>query len=468
MADTTITHPIGAENAAALAANPLLVAPILPTLLRLSLPNVLAMLVSVLVGIAETWYIGVLGTTPLAAMALVFPFSMLTQMMSAGAMGGGVSSAISRALGARDKARAQTLAFHALAICIVIGILYAVLFLAFGPLLYRILGGRDAVLAEATRFSNVLFCGAMFVWVMNGLAAVLRGTGNMRVPSVTILSSSLVQIVVGGAFGLGLGPIPRLGMPGVAIGSIVAFGGGSLFLLWYLVSGKGLLHLQLRGVKLQWPMFADILKVGALACLAPLQSVLTILIFTGLIARLGMTPLAGYGIGQRLEFLLIPIAFGVGVASVPMVGMAIGAGKVARARRVAWTAGAVSAFNLAVVGAVVSLFPLLWAGIFSSDPQVLEAASQYLRWAGPAFGFFGLGTTLYFASQGSGKVLGPVLASTLRLALVALVGAWLAPFVTEAWPYFALVGAAMVTFGLSTVAAVRLTTWGPTRARSAS
>lgn len=440
-------------------ANPLLHGPILPTLLRLSLPNILAMTVSVLVGVAETWYIGVLGTTPLAAMALVFPFSMLTQMMSAGAMGGGVSSAISRALGAGDQARARTLAFHALAIGVLVGAVYSVIFIAYGPVFYRLLGGRDAVLAEATGYSNVLFCGALFVWVMNALAAVVRGTGNMRVPSLTILISSAAQIVIGGALGLGIGPIPRLGMPGVAVGLIVAFGGGAAFLLWYLVSGRGQLKMQLRGVPLQWPLFADILKVGALACLSPVQSVLTVLIFTGLVAHLGMTPLAGYGIGQRLEFLLIPISFGIGVASVPMVGMAIGSGNVARARRVAWTAGAVSAVNLAIIGLVVSLFPMLWAGIFSSDAAVLDQAAQYLRWAGPAFGFFGFGLTLYFASQGSGKVLGPVLASTLRLILVAAVGAWLAPRATQAWPFFALVGGAMVVYGLSTAAAIAMTSW---------
>ena len=87
--------------------HPLLSGPILPTLLRLAAPNVLAMTMAVAVGVAETWYIGLLGTGPLAAMALVFPFNMLTQMLSSGAMGGGVSSAVSRALGAGDDARAD-------------------------------------------------------------------------------------------------------------------------------------------------------------------------------------------------------------------------------------------------------------------------------------------------------------------------------------------------------------------------
>ena len=100
------------------------------------------MSVAVLVGIAETWYVGKLGTIPLAAMALVFPFAMLTQMMSNGAMGGGVSSAVSRALGASDLERARTLALHALVIGLIAGVIYALIFIAFGPLFYYWLGGR--------------------------------------------------------------------------------------------------------------------------------------------------------------------------------------------------------------------------------------------------------------------------------------------------------------------------------------
>ncbi|RPI31889.1 MAG: MATE family efflux transporter, partial [Hyphomicrobiaceae bacterium] len=96
--------------------NVLLQAPILPTLLRLALPNLAALIVTAAVAIAETSYVGVLGTAPLAAIALVFPMIMLMQMLSSGAMGGGVSSAISRALGAGDDVRANALAMHALAI----------------------------------------------------------------------------------------------------------------------------------------------------------------------------------------------------------------------------------------------------------------------------------------------------------------------------------------------------------------
>jgi len=443
------------------APSPLATAPILPTLLRLAAPNVLAMVMSVLVGIAETKYVGLLGTAPLAAMAVVFPFGMLVQMMSGGAMGGGVSSAVSRAIGAGDATRARLLAWHALIVGGTAGLLTTVLFLVFGPALFVFLGAKGEVLQLAIDYAVVLFSGAGLVWLLNTLASILRGTGDMRVPSATLLACAVLQIVVGGSLGLGLGPIPRLGMPGVAMGQLVANTAGVAFLVWWLRSGRARLRLEASGFKVRREMFIDILKVGAVACLSPTQSVITILIMTGLIAPLGVAPLAGYGIGQRLEFMLVPIAFGIGVAAVPMVGMAIGAGDVARARRVAWTAGVLSAFNLGSLGLLVSLVPGVWSHFFSDDPQVLAFAAQFMHWAGPAFGLFGLGLTLYFASQGSGKILGPVMAATVRLTLVASVGYWLSERGAEPWQLFALVAAGMVVYGLSTAASVRLTRWGP-------
>lgn len=454
----TIEAPPAAP--AKVAANGLLTSPILPTLLKLALPNVVAMVGTTLVAVAETSYIGRLGIEPLAAIALVFPFVMLTQMMSAGAMGGGVSSAISRALGAGDRDRAATLALHAVMIGLLAGLFFTAVMLLFGRRFFMLLGGRDGVLEQALHYSQVLFSGAVSIWLVNTLASVLRGTGDMRLPSATLIGTAIVQIAVGGALGLGLAGLPQLGMRGVAAGQLVAFSLGAMFLGWVLVSGRSRLTLDFRAFRFQRAMFLDILKVGAISCVAPLQSVLTILIFTKILAGYGTATLAGYGMGSRLEFLLTPISFAFGVASVPMVGMAIGAGMVARARKVAWTAGAASALTVGVIGLIVAVEPVLWVSMFTSDPGVTAAAYSYFAWAGPAFAFFGLGTCLYFASQGAAKVGGPVLAGTGRLLLVALGGWWLVSIDAPASALFALVGAAMVLFGLGVAASVWLTRWG--------
>ena len=455
----TIDAPLNATPVSA-PPNHLLTSPILPTLLKLALPNSVAMVGTALVAIAETSYIGRLGVEPLAGIALVFPFVMLTQMMSAGAMGGGVSSAISRALGAGNRDRAAILALHAAIIGTGAGLFFTVVMLLLGRQFFWLMGGRGEVLEQACVYSQVLFSGAVAIWLVNTLSSVLRGTGDMRLPSATLIGVAIVQIVVGGALGLGLAGLPQLGMRGVAAGQLVAFSLGAMFLGWILVSGRSRLALKFSSFRFQRDMFVDILKVGAISCLAPLQSVLTILFLTKILAGFGTETLAGYGIGSRLEFLLIPITFAFGVASVPMVGMAMGAGLVARARQVAWTAAAAAGLSVGLVGLIVAIMPALWVSLFTSDPGVTTAAYAYFAWAGPAFGFFGVGTCLYFASQGAAKVGGPVLAGTARLLLVGLGGWWLVSIEAPAWTLFALSAAAMTAFGLGAAASVHFSRWG--------
>lgn len=457
------TTSMPAPAAAVPAPHPLLAGPILSTLLRLALPTSIAMVATALVAIAETVYVGILGTLPLAGLALVFPMVMLQQTMSAGAMGGGISSAVSRALGAGDAVRAAALAQHAFLIGAAAGLTFFALFQLFGPAIYSLLGGRGGVLAEALAYSNVVFFGAPGIWLANTFASILRGTGNMVVPSKVLLAVAGAQILIGGAFGLGIGPIPRFGMAGVALGQVIAFSAGAIYLYWHLASGRARITLSITTVSPSWNMLRDILKVGAIACISPLQTILSVLILTRLVAELGTEALAGYGIGARLEFLLIPITFSIGVASVPMVGMAVGAGDIARARSVAWTAGVVATSALTVIGVVVALFPLLWAGMFTNDPAILGSASTYLRWAGPFYGLFGLGLCLYFASQGSGKILGPVLAGTVRLLVVLVGGVWLVSMNAPAWQLFALVGVAMAVYGAATAFSLWIADWGPQR-----
>jgi Na+-driven multidrug efflux pump len=374
-------------------------------------------------------------------------------------MGGGVSSAISRALGAGDIERADALALHAVVIGAAAGLFFSVIFLALGAPIFRALGGSGAVLGEALSYANIALTGAILTWLLNTFASIVRGTGNMRVPSLTLLVASGAQIVLGGALGLGIGPIPRFGLAGVASGLIAAYAAATAFLLWFLVSGRARVTLRFGAGALNREMFLDILKVGAVSALGPFQVVLTVLILTRLVAGFGAEALAGYGIGVRLEFLLVPIVFAVGVASVPMVGMAIGAREVERARRVAWTAAAVAVASLGAIGLVVTIAPDVWSGLFTSDAVVRAAANLYLRWAGPGCAFVGLGLSLYFASQGSGKVLPPVLAGTVRLFVIAIGGMWLAASAAPVWSLFALVGASMAAFGLGVAAAVYLTPW---------
>lgn len=449
---------------AAVQSNPLLDAPVLPTLLRLATPNFLGMGAATVVSIAETAYIGVLGTVPLAAAALVFPAIMLMQMMSAGAMGGGVSSAVSRALGAGDRARAAEIAQHAAVLGFGLGVFFTICVLLFGDQIFAALGAEGPAHDAAVGYARIVFLGVIGIWLQNMLASILRGGGDMVAPSVTLLAGALVQVGVGGALCFGLGPLPRLELTGVALGQIAASTTTTLVFFLLLKSPRARVPLLLAA-QLSLERFRNILQVGLPACMSPIQTVATMFIITAVAAQYGTETLAGYGIGARLEFLLIPIAFSIGVASLPMVGLAIGAGDVARARRVAWTAGALAGVGMGVIGLVFLIAPDLWARNFSSDPAVLDAARAYLRFAGPGFALFGIGLALYFSSQGAGRVLGPILGGTTRLAIVAIGGWLLVTMDAPRWAMFALVAVGMAALGIVTALFVAFTPWQSTPAQ---
>lgn len=165
---------------------------------------------------------------------------------------------------------------------------------------------------------------------------------------------------------------------------------------------------------LRWPLFRDILRVGLVAALITVATNLTIAIATALVGGFGPAAIAGYGVASRLEYLLIPLVFGLGGPLVAMVGTSIGAGRRERALRVAWIGAAIAAALCEVIGCGAALFPRAWLALFDSDPAMIEAGSRYLHIVGPVYGLFGLGMALYFASQGAGRLLWPLLANFTR------------------------------------------------------
>ncbi len=436
----------------------LLQAPIVPTLLRLAWPNVLVMLAQAAVGMIETWWISFLGTDALAGMALVFPGFMMMQMLSGGAIGGGISSAVARALGSGRREDANAFVLHALVVNLGLGLLCTALFLGFGRPLYAAMGGRDGSLDAALAYSDIVFGGVALVWVMNALASVIRGTGNMLVPSLAICLSVVVLVPLSPVLIFGFGPIPAMGIAGGAWAVVGTTAMTAAVLAWYLLAGRAVVRPVL--VPLRWPLFADILRVGAVGAISTLQTTLTVALTTGLVGiAAGPAAVAGYGTGARLEYLLVPLVFGLGAPLVALVGTNIGAGQRDRALRIALTGGALAFCLTEAVGLAAALFPAAWLGLFTSDPAALETGAAYLRIVGPTYGFFGLGLCLYFASQGAGRLFWPLAGGMLRL-LVAVGGGWLALTLTGSLlALFAALALGLVVYGVAVVTAISRGVW---------
>jgi Na+-driven multidrug efflux pump len=297
-------------------------------------------------------------------------------------------------------------------------------------------------------------------WLFNTLGSVVRGTGNMALPAAVMLANALIYIALSPALILGWGPFPRLGIAGAAAASVTSFGLGALALMAFLLSGRSLVTLTLRGVRFRRALFWDILRVGAPGSLNTVLTNLTVVLLTGLVGPFGAAALAGYGMGARLEYLLIPLVFGLGSGLVTMVGTNVGAGQIARAERVAWVGAGLAAGITGSLGLVAAVFPSAWLGLFSTDPEVLAAGSRYLNIVGPVYGFFGLGLALYFASQGAGRLSWPLIAGFARL-LVAALGGWVAIhyFGAGLSGLFIAMALALVVFGITVATAIKAGAW---------
>ena len=420
--------------------------PIFITLLSLAWPNLVMMLAQSSTGFIEAWFLSKLGIDALAGAALVLPILMLMQSMSQGAMGGGISSAVARALGSGNYTQANSLALHAVVLNSALGILCSTLLILFSTPLFELMGAKDESLSAALAYANIAFPGLILMWIMNALASVIRGSGNMFTPGIVISGGAILLIPISPLLIFGWGPFPALGIAGAGWALVVYYASGTTILLWYVVSGRNLARLQ-KG-SLSWPPMRNILAVGGLATLNPLLTNGLIASTTALVgAYLGTAALAGYGTAARLEYLIFPVAFGIGAPLVAMVASNLGANQPERALRIALTGGAMAFIVAELIGLAAAIWPYSWMRLFGNDPEMIEVGVSYLRVVGPFFGFFGMGFTLYFAAQGARTLFWPLASGVLRL-IVAVLGGWTILHLTESlnW-FFAASALAMALYG---------------------
>ncbi|WP_043832231.1 MATE family efflux transporter [Muricoccus aerilatus] len=424
-------------------------------ILALAAPTALSSVLQVVAQIAETWLAARQGTAALAGWSVVLPFSLLMQQMSAGAMGGGVTSATARALGAGRRDEAAALVLHAVLIAIVAGGAFALLLAVFPRAVLGAIGGATAAEAAAPYAMWLFGLGAVPVWLANTLASVLRGGGQHALAARVLLLTWAAYPPLAWALAEPLG----MGLPGIGAALAAAFLASTLVMGAAVMRGRAGFRPVLR-LRPSGAMFWRILSVGLVASLLAGVANLTTILVTARIAPHGAAAVAAYGISARLEFLMIPIAFGVGSALTALVGRAVGAGRWEEGLRLAWTGAAMAFAVTGAIGLLVAAAPAAFAGFFTADPAVIAIAARALSYTGFAFGGFGLGMALYFASQGAGRMGWPVAAGLSRIG-VAVGGGWLLGDVLGMGldGQFLAVALGITAYGLVTAAGVRPGVW---------
>jgi len=421
----------------------------------LAAPTGLAVASQVVAMLAETWLAARQGTVALSAWAIVFPFTQAMGQMSAGAMGGGVVSAVARTLGAGHQREAAELVAHAVLIALTAAALFMIGLVVFPHAVLGAIAGPELANVAAPYAMWLFGLGAVPFWLTNTLASVLRGGGRHGLAARVLVAAWGCYPALAWAcmepLGLGL------------VGGGIAF--GAVFWVAALVMGAvvvrgGAGFAPVLRVRPSGRLFWRILSVGLVASTLAMIANLTIIMVTARFSQFGVAAVAAYGIVARLEFLMIPLVFGLGSAMTALVGRAVGGGDWATARRTAWAGGLVAFAIAGFAGLIVTVWPGQVARAFTADTAVVDIARLGLPVVGPAFGLFGLGMALYFASLGAGRVRWLMIAGISRIVL-AVGGGWVlaGPLGLGVTGYFLAVAAGISAYGIVIAASVRAGVW---------
>lgn len=425
----------------------ILTGPITLTMLKLALPTVTVLFIQTFIGLLETYFVSSLGTNVMAGVAVVFPVLMLMQMLANGGFGGGLASAIARASGAGRLEDVQALVWHGVILAGIFGGIFSIVMLTFGPILYHLIGVTDLALDAALKYSNIIFLGSPLIWAVALLSASLRGAGDTKTPARITLIGGVLLLPMSPLLIFGWGFIPSFGVAGAGLAVISYYIFALIYLIKHMRAAHSIIHLSRKPIHPQF--FKEILGVGSLSAIGVIQVNLTVIIITTLVGQFGSNAIAGYGIASRLDYIQIPLMFGIGSAIMTMVGINYGAGQLKRARQIILVGAFITFLLTGSIGLFFSIFPNIWLEIFSNDPSVLLTGTTYLHSVAPFYGLVGIGMAFYFAGQATKNLFGPLLAGTLRMIIATIFGG-IAIFYFEANlnTFFQIIGISSLFFGL--------------------
>jgi putative MATE family efflux protein len=297
---------------------------------------------------------------------------------------------------------------------VLLGLAFAAVLFVGAPWLFSLMGGRAKVLQQAVTFARVLFGGAAISFTAATLDNIFRAAGDARTPAAWATISLFLQVVLTPVFMFHL----SWNLVGAAIATLLAQFVTIPPRLVFLTRATTRVRILAAHARTSKQVLREILRVGIPAALATFSNYVGLLILTGVVGRFGNAHLAAYGLGTRMDFLLLSLTYGFAVAVLTLVGMAVGARRLDALRRYTRRAAAYVAVALALPGALLFLQPDLWLKRFTDDPEILLAGHHYFRWIAPTYPFIGISMVFAFAFQGTGRAALPLIWTVLRVGLV--------------------------------------------------
>jgi putative MATE family efflux protein len=427
---------------------------------RLAFPMMLSNLLQTTFNFVDMIFVGRLGPQAVAAVALAGTLVMIIITIAAG-LRIGTAAMVARFVGAKDESSAGDVAVQSL----LMGVAWAIALVLFGWILAEptllLLGGRGEVLRSATGYLRVMFTGSITIFLLFLSNAVLQGSGDAITPLRALVLSNSVNVILDPLLIFGIWIFPRLGVNGAAVASVTARAVGVIYVLSVLLRGSSRVRIRMRRVRLDPGLVWRVIRIAVPGSTQlGIQSIARLLVMS-IVAGYGTAAVAAFGVGIRLDMLVILPGIGLATAAATLVGQNMGALKFGRAERSAWIAAGSYAVLMVVVGATFWLLADRLVGLVNKDPAIVSLGTRYIRITSVTYPVLALGLVLSRAFGGAGDTVSPLIITGLVYFGLMIPLAGLLPSLhglgtTGIW---LAVAVSMVAHGLATAGWFKMGRW---------
>ena len=396
----------------------------------LALPLLVRAVLQSLQSVVDIFWVGKLGPTSLAAVAMASTVIMAFFPLLIG-IGTGTIALISRAIGAKNQYAADNAATQSMIIALFTALILCIIGITFSEPLLRLLQAKGDVLEQGTLYLKILLLGGITTTLLFLGCAILQGAGNATTPMKIMSLSVIANIILDPILIFGLIGAPRLEVKGAAIATILAQALGCVAILYILLKGKSHIHIKFSQFKIRLKTMWQIIKIGVPSSIQMLSRNLMSMILIAIVASFGTYAIAAYGIGMRLRMIVLLPAFSFGTASAVLVGQNLGAKNPHRAKMCAWCATIINAAIMLCIGILFFIFAENIIRLFNNNPEVIAVGGNYLRITSLFFPTIALGVVLGRSLMGAGNTIPPMIITIITLWAIQIPLALILPRYTN-------------------------------------
>lgn len=413
-------------------------------LFHLAWPLMLGMLFQAAFNIVDTVFVGMLGAAELAAISVTFPVVIVFISIASG-LAIGANALVAQAIGARDYKKADNIAEHSLLFSLFVGITVAVLGIIFSPGLFSFMGATPQILPLTRMYADIIFVGFIFLFVGFIAMNLIRAQGNTKTPMKFQISAVLLNIVLDPILIFGLFGFPALGLMGAAFATIFSRIIMALGSLLYLFLDRTKIRLRPRDFSPNLSILKRIITVGFPASVSQSINSIGMILLMSLVGAFGPMAIAAYGIGMRLETLVLLPAIGLSSAVITMVGQNYGGQKFKRAKKTV-KFGATFTLLIGLVFAVLMyLFPGSFFQVFTQEQAIVSIGVTYLSIVAFSYVFRSVSFSLIAGFRGTGKTYISMLLILSNWLIAVALGWWLMQSMGLTGIWFGLLYASIIT-----------------------